>query len=256
MASGPYERFYPGEARGLIDPTWPGVTERGVQETWGRNLASFNERQREKKRERVREVYGTVPPPKRRGLLDSEPYTSEWFEGMSDRAYVDSGLLAEHMVGPTAGVTQKIRKLVGSPTGYDQKAIRELAEKFIRPSGTKDISEKVVYTTKLFKLRKDGTLGPLYIGSKQRIDSKGGEWLPFDEKLTKKGFGERPGWHAPTKEAPHIKTEAKGQDRVVRDVALRNWTVFPRPASQGSEWYLAGEMMVLPVKAAKKKKKK
>ena len=103
MASKPYERFHPGEARGLLDPTWPGVTERGVQETWGRNLASFNERQREKKRERVREVYGTVPPPKR-GLLDSEPYTSEWFEGMSDRAYVDSGLRPEHMVGPMAGV--------------------------------------------------------------------------------------------------------------------------------------------------------
>ena len=68
MASGPYERFYPGEARGLIDPTWPGVTERGVQETWVRNLASFNERQREKKRERVREVYGTVPPSKKEGV--------------------------------------------------------------------------------------------------------------------------------------------------------------------------------------------
>ena len=103
MASKPYERFHPGEARGLLDPTWPGVTERDVQETWRRNLESFNERQREKKRERVREVYGTVPPPKR-GLLDSEPYTSEWFEGMSDRAYVDSGLRPEHMVGPMAGV--------------------------------------------------------------------------------------------------------------------------------------------------------
>ena len=255
MASKPYERFYPGEARGLIDPTWPGVTERGVQETWSRNLASFNERQREKKRERVREVYSTVPPPKR-GLLDSEPYTSEWFEGMSDRAYVDSGLRPEHMVGPMAGVTQKIRKLVGLPTGYDQKAIRKLAEEFIRPSGTKDISEKVVYTTKIFKVRKDGTLGPLFIGAKQRIDSKGGEWLPFNEKLSRKGFGERPGWHAPTTVAPQIKTKAKGQERVVRDVALRNWTVYPRPVSQGSEWYLAGEMMVLPVKVAKKKKKK
>ena len=96
MASGPYERFYPGEARGLIDPTWPGVTERGVQETWSRNLASFNERQREKKRERVREVYGTVPPPKRekKGLLDTT----------SDRIYVESGLLPESMVGPMAGV--------------------------------------------------------------------------------------------------------------------------------------------------------
>ena len=96
MPSGPYERFYPGEARGLIDPTWPGVTERGVQETWSRNLASFNERQREKKRERVREVYGTVPPPKRekKGLLDTT----------SDRMYVESGLLPESMVGPMAGV--------------------------------------------------------------------------------------------------------------------------------------------------------
>jgi len=100
MPSKPYERFYPGEARGLLDPTWPGVTERGVQETWRRNLGSFNERQREKKRERVREVYGTVPPPKRekKGLLDTT----------SDRMYVESGLLPESMVGPMAGVRQDV----------------------------------------------------------------------------------------------------------------------------------------------------
>jgi len=28
MASGPYERFYPGEARGLVDPTWGGGAHR------------------------------------------------------------------------------------------------------------------------------------------------------------------------------------------------------------------------------------
>ena len=117
MPSGPYERFYPGEARGLIDPTWPGVTERGVQETWGRNLASFNERQREKKRERVREVYGTVPPPKRekKGLLDTT----------SDRMYVESGLLPEHMVGPMAGVRRRVGNVIKiSPAADALKATK------------------------------------------------------------------------------------------------------------------------------------
>ena len=231
MAFNPYGGI--GTGGGMVDPTWAGLAEKDVRDVFLSNLQNYQGRQAERKAERLAELGDVIDP-----------------------LYAEYGLNTESMVGPMAGVSQKIRKLVGLPTGYDQKAIRELAEKFIRPSGTKDISEDIVYTTKLFKQRKDGTLGPLYIGSKQRIDSKGGEWLPFDEKLSKKGFGERPGWHAPTKEAPHIKTDAKGQDRVVRDVALRNWTMFPRPASQGSEWFLAGEMMVLPVKAAKKKKRK
>ena len=231
MAFNPYGGI--GTGGGMVDPTWAGLTEKDVRDVFLSNLQDYQGRQAERKAERLAELGDVVDP-----------------------LYAEYGLSPESMVGPMAGVSQKIRNLVGLPTGYDQKAIRELAEKFIRPSGTKDISEDIVYTTKLFKQRKDGTLGPLYIGSKQRIDSKGGEWLPFDEKLSKKGFGERPGWHAPTKEAPHIKADAKGQDRVVRDVALRNWTMFPRPASQGSEWYLAGEMMVLPTKAAKKKKRK
>jgi len=124
MPSGPYKRFYPGEARGLLDPTWPGVTERDIRETWRRSLEAFNERQREKKRERVREVYGTAPPPKR-GLLDSEPYTSEWFEGMSDRAYVDSGLRPEHMVGPMAGVRRRVGNVIKiSPAADALKATK------------------------------------------------------------------------------------------------------------------------------------
>ena len=239
MAFNPYGGI--GTGGGMVDPTWAGLTEKDVRDVFLSNLQNYQGRQAERKTERLAELGDVVDP-----------------------LYAEYGLSPESMVGPMAGVTQKIKDLAfrhqsspfGPPAGYDRNAIRELAQKFIRPSGTKDISEDIVYTTKLFKQRKDGTLGPLYIGSKQRIDSKGGKWLPFDEKLSKKGFGERPGWHAPTKEAPHIKTEAKGQDRVVRDVALRNWTVFPRPASQGSEWYLAGEMMVLPVKAAKKKKRK
>ena len=231
MAFNPYGGI--GTGGGMVDPTWAGLAEKDVRDVFLSNLQNYQGRQAERKAERLAELGDVVDP-----------------------LYAEYGLSPENMVGPMAGVSQKIRKLVGLPTGYDQKAIRELAEKFIRPSGTKDMSEDIVYTTKLFKQRKDGTLGPLYIGSKQRIDSKGGEWLPFDEKLSKKGFGERPGWHAPTTVAPQIKAKTKNQERVVRDVALRNWTMFPRPASQGSEWYLAGEMMVLPVKAAKKKKRK
>ena len=259
MASKPYERFHPGEARGLLDPTWPGVTERGVQETWGRNLASFNQRQREKRRERVREVYGTVPPPKR-GLLDSEPYTSEWFEGMSDRAYVDSGLRPEHMVGPMQGVISKgLKKLIGQPTTYDQGIIRKLAESVIRPEGQTAISDTVVFSKKVMNKRKDGTLSPLFHEKNRRFEE--GVWHRFEvnlkhpTKVNKKGearssanLAYRPGFYGGPK-TPQIKMGKVGhQNRVKRDVAFRNWTTIKRPAKQGGEWYLAAEMMIIPRK--------
>ncbi len=106
MPSKPYERFYPGEARGLIDPTWPGVTERGVQETWGRNLASFNERQREKRREAV---YGREP----KGLLDTSAF------------YAETGLQPESMVGPMAGVRRRVGNVIKiSPAADALKATK------------------------------------------------------------------------------------------------------------------------------------
>ena len=241
MASRPYERFYPGEARGLIDPTWPGVTERGVQETWGRNLASFNERQREKRRE---EVQSTEP----KGLLDTSDF------------YAETGLQPESMVGPMAGVISKgIKKLIGQPTTYDQGIIRKLAEKVIRPSGKTDISDEVVFSKKVMNKRKDGTLSPLFHEKDRRFQE--GVWHRFEvnlkhpTKVNKKGearssanLAYRPGFYGGPK-TPQIKMGRVGhQNRVKRDVAFRNWTTIKRPAKQGDEWYLAAEMMIIPRK--------
>tara|TARA_R110002051_G_scaffold298062_1_gene364827 strand:- start:261 stop:992 length:732 start_codon:yes stop_codon:yes gene_type:complete len=241
MPSGPYERFYPGEDRGLLDPTWPGVTERGVQETWGRNLASFNERQREKRRE---EVQSTEP----KGLLDTSDF------------YAETGLQPESMVGPMAGVISKgIKKLIGQPTTYDQGIIRKLAEKVIRPSGKTDISDEVVFSKKVMNKRKDGTLSPLFHEKDRRFQE--GVWHRFEvnlkhpTKVNKKGearssanLAYRPGFYGGPK-TPQIKMGRVGhQNRVKRDVAFRNWTTIKRPAKQGDEWYLAAEMMIIPRK--------
>jgi hypothetical protein len=270
MASKPYERFHPGEARGLLDPTWPGVTERGVQETWRRNLASFNERQREKKRERAREVYGNYPPPKR-GLLDDTPVTNypHGLDGSgrpidlvsSESLYVDTGLRPEHAVGPMAGVTKlysapfrssKVRDLLKQPTSYNREDIRQLAEEVISPGGLTGISDKIIHTKKILNLRADGTMSPLFHETKRRF--KEGVWEPFTATLkhpTKQGRSSadlafRPAFYGGPK-TPQLKMGySSGQYRVKRDVAFRNWTKIKRPKNQGGGWYMAAEMMILP----------
>lgn len=92
---------------------------------------------------------------------------------------------------------------------------------------------------KLMRVRKDGTLGPLFINRKQRIPV--GEWLQAEAHLTK-GFAYRPGWHildAPV--APHLK---KTKDRVWVQVEFQDAEEFTRPISQGGKWYLANRMRV------------
>ena len=122
---------------------------------------------------------------------------------------------------------------------YDPEKVRK---KFQEIHGG-DVSKEIIETSKLFTLRKDGTLGPLFIGAKERIPV--GEWYEFDEKLFRKGFAERPAIHAATKDAPHIKPKA-GEGRIMKRVLLRNWKTFKRPESQGDDWIIAGEMKVLP----------
>lgn len=97
---------------------------------------------------------------------------------------------------------------------------------------------------KLFRRRKDGTLGPLFINAGQRIPL--GEWLPAEDKPTK-GFAHRPGWHATLlPDAPHLKMT---EGRVWAEVEL--WgpiTRFGRPASQGGAWLLCtGALKVIKV---------
>lgn len=92
---------------------------------------------------------------------------------------------------------------------------------------------------KLFRVRKDGTLGPLFINARQRIPL--GEWIPAGDHPTK-GYAHRPGWHAGHQPvAPHL--SEKG--RVWFKVLLRDVTEYDRPEHQGGKWFVAGSMKVL-----------
>lgn len=97
---------------------------------------------------------------------------------------------------------------------------------------------------KLFRRRKDGSLGPLFINARQRIAV--GDWLPAEDHPTK-GYAHRPGWHIlPRPEAPHLRT---GGDRVWARVEFKDFTVHQRPSAQGGSWFLAEQMRVMEVLA-------
>lgn len=71
---------------------------------------------------------------------------------------------------------------------------------------------------KLFRQRRDGTLGPLFINRSQVVPV--GEWLCAEAHPTK-GFAFRPGWHATlVPVAPHLR---QGGDRVWAKVELDGW---------------------------------
>jgi hypothetical protein len=99
---------------------------------------------------------------------------------------------------------------------------------------------------KLFRLRKDGTLGPLFINRKQVIPL--GVTLEA-QCLPTKGFAVRQGWHATlTKSAPHLSEKlASGEQRVWCKVLLEDCTYYDRPESQGGKWVLAKRLTVLEV---------
>jgi hypothetical protein len=95
---------------------------------------------------------------------------------------------------------------------------------------------------KLFRKRKDGSLGPLFINRKQRI-VPGNVYL-FEEHETK-GYAFRPGWHICSEmNAPHLR---QGGDRVWAKVEFEEMDRISRPASQGGTWYLGWYIKVLEV---------
>jgi len=97
---------------------------------------------------------------------------------------------------------------------------------------------------KLFRRRKDGSLGPLFINARQRIPV--GQWLEA-EAHRKKGYAFRPGWHIlPWPEAPHLR---QGGDRVWARVEFLDYEVMDRPEHQGGAWFLAKQMRVVEVLA-------
>lgn len=98
---------------------------------------------------------------------------------------------------------------------------------------------------KLLKLRKDGTLGPLFINARQRIEV-GVEYQA--EKHPTAGYAYRPGWHAcAERSAPHLTKGKAAESRVWARVSLQGVTEHHRPASQGGVWFTAESMTVLSI---------
>jgi hypothetical protein len=94
---------------------------------------------------------------------------------------------------------------------------------------------------KLFRLRKDGSLGPLFINRKQRVPI--GEWLDAEEHPTK-GFAFRPGWHCCSeRNAPHLSKIG----RVWVKVEIEDYQEIQRPERQGGVWFLANRMKVIEI---------
>lgn len=100
--------------------------------------------------------------------------------------------------------------------------------------------DEITQGFKLFRVRKDGTIGPLFINARMRVPL--GVWLPAEDHPTP-GYAHRPGWHAAlTPEAPHLAT---GPGRAWFAVELRGVRRFPRPQSQGGTWLLADALLVV-----------
>lgn len=92
---------------------------------------------------------------------------------------------------------------------------------------------------KLFRVRKDGSIGSLFIDRRARLEP--GVWLKA-RRIPTKGFAVRRGWHALARpEAPHL--SMKG--RRWKSVALMGVTKVERPRSQGGTWYIAERMKIL-----------
>jgi hypothetical protein len=92
---------------------------------------------------------------------------------------------------------------------------------------------------KLVRLRKDGSVGSLFINRKARLTP--GWWMEAESHPTK-GYALRPGWHCTAKPiAPHLSTKG----RCWIKVQIEDYEVFERPESQGGKWYIAKRMKVI-----------
>ena len=100
---------------------------------------------------------------------------------------------------------------------------------------------------KLFHVRKNNTIGPLFINRSQVIPLK--TWLRAERHYTK-GYKFRPGWHICSKPyAPHIKLNCKSQKRAWYKVEFTLYEELKRPEAQGGLWYIADLIRVIkPVK--------
>lgn len=92
---------------------------------------------------------------------------------------------------------------------------------------------------KLFRKRKDGTYGPLFINRRQKLEVN----VEYEaEAHHTQGYAYRPGWHiCATPSAPHLKTSGRVWCKVEFNLAEE----LHRPESQGGLWYLGSKMTIL-----------
>ena len=92
---------------------------------------------------------------------------------------------------------------------------------------------------KLLRVRKDGSIGPLFINKKLVIPI--GKWMTAEPHLTK-GFKFRPFFHCCSEPvAPHLSEKGRRWYRV----EMKGVEVMNRPAHQGGTWYLAKQMRII-----------
>ena len=102
---------------------------------------------------------------------------------------------------------------------------------------TNDKNKMIAY--KLLRVRRDNSIGPLFINRKQRIPIN--TWLIAEDHPTK-NYAHRMGWHCTIKPyAPHL--SMKG--RVWYEVVIEDFVKHVRPKNQGGLWFLAQRMMVI-----------
>lgn len=92
---------------------------------------------------------------------------------------------------------------------------------------------------KLFRLRADGTVGPLFIDRRKVIEP--GVWYQA-QSIPTKGYALRPGWHTLAQPvAPHLSKRG----RVWAVVEINGYVTFRRPEAQGGVWYLSEWMRLI-----------
>lgn len=97
----------------------------------------------------------------------------------------------------------------------------------------------MVLAYKLFKKRKDGSLGSLFVNARAKLGLD--EWYRA-KNYRPKTLKERPGFHClPEPKAPHLSTKG----RVWCEVEIKDFTTLDRPESQGGKWLLANHLRIV-----------
>jgi hypothetical protein len=92
---------------------------------------------------------------------------------------------------------------------------------------------------KLFRIRKDNTIGSLFINKKEKLPIN--KWLEAKSYPTK-GFTLRPYWHCTLNPiAPHLTMK----DRKWFKVEINNYIEMKRPLQQGGSWLLCKKIKIL-----------